>query len=376
MGTILHEILVGEFRHEGRTVRESLQSVQKSESYVYDDEIPNMLAELCNQSCLENPKDRPQTAVEFRERLESFFEHWEVLKLVGKGHRNFRQYKRLWREERGNTNINFPLLLQISQQAKFSFEQALDIWPDSKEAKKGLADLLEVMIEQALYVKEFHRAIVLFEEYPIENSRLAERLEEAKENWAIEKERQQKLVKIEKELDPNATLAPRFLLQRILMISISFSICFLAWWQLLKDFRLSLEQIFYSILFASLPVWISILIMYSRLMVNSFGRQAVRTIFYGSLGLVFSRYSCWVNEANIAHVAFLDSLVLALVLINSSPAIKNGPMLGIGCFLLAGLSLMVPEYSQNIFNFVALSIGVHISFEWRKSKFLFEDEEI
>jgi serine/threonine protein kinase len=375
LGTILHEILVGKYRHQGDSVKESLQSVRESVPYEFEEDAPSPLVDLCNRSCAKEVLERPQGVVEFRESLEDFFEHWDALKLVENGDRNFRQYKRLWKEEKRNVDINYPLLLQLSQQAKFSYEQALSIWSGSTQAQKNLMELLELMIEQALYANEFHRAVVLFKDYPIENLELTERLAEAEKVWISQQKRQYKLDKIEKELDPNLTLAPRFILQRILFVSVTFVLCFLGWWQYLGDFRLDLKQIFYSIVIASIPIWLSIAILYRRLMVNSFGRQAVRTILYGTIAMVFSRYSALVFGAQIYHVVILDSIIIALGLINSAPAIKNGSRLGIFCFFLVGLSITFPEYSQIIFNFIVVFVCGVIAFQWRKTKFLPLSEE-
>lgn len=376
LGTILHEILVGEFRHKGNSVRESLASVKQSNSYDFGDDVPRELAELCNQSCAKESSERPQTVLEFRERLESFFEHWEVYKFVEQGYKDFRQYKRIWKEEKRNIDINYPLLLQISQNAKSSFEQALKILPDSTDAKEGLISLIEVMINQALYANEFHRAVVLFEDCPFENPKLAERLKKAEEDWQQEQERQFKLDKIEKELDPNLTLAPRFLLQRILIISIIFTVWFLILWQRLGGFKINSEQLFYSTLAAVVPVWVSVAVLYKRLMVNSFGRQAVRTVFYTSVSIAASRYSAWILDIDMSYVAILDCIILALGLINSAPAIKNGVGFGILSFVVSAFAMAFPEYSLKLFNITVVSIVVLISLEWRIMKFLsLGDEE-
>ena len=368
LGTILHEILVGEFRHKGRTVRESLQSVQKSESYVYDDEIPHLLTELCNQACALEPSERPQTVIEFRERLEEFLERWEVIKLIQKGIESFERYKELWNEEKQKPEPDYSALLNISQRAKFTFEQALESWPDSQEAKEGLMALLEVMIDQALFANEVQIAIFLFQDCPLENPSLSERVQRAKKEWEEEQERQRKLGEMERELDPSLTVDIRFFLQRFSFILSILVVAGMTVAEFLIEVEVTKEKILNISIGISIFLWISTFIFRHRLLVNDFGRRVVISVLSTSIAITFSRYMFVLNDAELYHLTITDCLLLGVTMACIYPALRSGLLLAILSLFYAVLIMILPEYCDEIFKIGVLSFGSIVYLEFRNER--------
>ena len=123
-------------------------------------------------------------------------------------------------------------------------------------------------------------------------------------------------------------------------------------------------------LFTNIPAWLAITFLYKQLTINSIGRQALRTILFGTIGLALTRFIVWHLEAPLLLLASIDCIVIALAHMNSAPAIKHGPMFASLALLCSFLSLLLPELGQIFFGFLVVFIGIMVFSQWNRSKFL------
>ena len=114
LGATLHEMLTGEKRHKGNSLKEVLSRVEKAEPFVFDDRIPKKLADLVNAACAQDPKNRPVDVLAFQQELESFLAQWEGHVLFEKSQKTQRLFYRE-RDAQQNWCLRRPVV-RVSKQ--------------------------------------------------------------------------------------------------------------------------------------------------------------------------------------------------------------------------------------------------------------------
>ena len=368
LGAILHEILTGEYRNQGSTIREVLITAHKTKPYQYSENIPEILTNLCNWACSKDPSERPQSALIFRQHLEDIIVNWEAINLLQKGNIWLEDYKERWQLEQKKEHFDDLALYQVALQAKFAFEQALELWSNLKQAKKNLIETIELIIQQSLKAKEFQRALLLYEDCSIYFSRknnIEKLFAEVLRAWEIEKHREASLSKTKKQLDPSLSHKPRLGLSMVLGSIIFIGISIVGLWRYL-NVTINMKDNFYFTLFTMLPLWIGLAIFYKRLQINAFSQQVFRTLLFNTITIVLAAYGCWSFETDINLVYILYSLISSLVWINAAPVIEKGKQLGILGLFVSIFSIFLPDLSQFLFLLLVSLAGMVIAFDWKR----------
>src|SRR6201999_2722673 len=82
LGSPLHEVLTGKVRNEGATVLEVLYRAEASEPFDYPPSVPEELALLCNRATSLDPRERPESALEFRQTIADSLRHKSSIALA------------------------------------------------------------------------------------------------------------------------------------------------------------------------------------------------------------------------------------------------------------------------------------------------------
>ena len=368
LGAILHEILTGEFRNQGTTVREALLAALRAEPYHYSQDIPEVLRHLCNWACAKKPKDRPQSVLLFRQNLEAILINWEAINLLQKGQEWLKEYQTRWKIEQTKDIIDDFALYQIALRAKFSFEQSLEIWPNLTQAREHLIETLELIVQQSLQTKEYQRALLLYEESAVhfsEKKDIDNMFEKVLQMREKDERRDSSLSNVKRQLDPSLSQQSRAGLAIVLAIVILVGIIHVILWQVL-DITLNIEDNFYFTMSAVIPLWIGLGILYKRLQINTFSRQVFRTLFFNTTTIGVAAYGCWCFETDVHLAYLLYSLISALVWINATPVIRKGKLLGMIGFLTTTIGIFFPNISQLLFLLLISSGGIVIAFDWKR----------
>lgn len=141
LGATLHVVLTGSFRHTGRSGMEVLMAARRSEPFEYDAAVPAYLARVCHKAtapdCAERYPDvealRREVAARLIERAQ---EQRQLLEQIAQGP--------------SLDDEAMVLAYRAFGGAAFGFGQALEVWPQSQEAREGRDQARRAMFEIAL----------------------------------------------------------------------------------------------------------------------------------------------------------------------------------------------------------------------------------
>jgi hypothetical protein len=143
LGAILHEILTGQLRHDGRSLYDVMIKAYVSAPFEYGPEVPADLAALANASCSKDPALRPASAEAFRQALLAYERHAASLNLTIEAEHKLDALRA------AGTGAADGAVAQVYAQigaARFGFEQALREWEDNTRAHYGLNALRVWMV--------------------------------------------------------------------------------------------------------------------------------------------------------------------------------------------------------------------------------------
>jgi serine/threonine-protein kinase len=198
LGATLHEVLTGSPRHLGDNALMVLYAATYVEPYAYGEHVPEELASICNRACARAPEQRFQSASELREAVLRFREHRAASLLCDTAEQRVARLV----EALGMRDAQRPSYAQLQQlfgDARFRFESALDVWPDSSRAALGLDDCLRHMIDHELSLGHADAAAALLEALRTGDPARAERVRRMCEEQRAERER---LATLARDRDP------------------------------------------------------------------------------------------------------------------------------------------------------------------------------
>lgn len=190
LGACLHELLTKTRRHSGRTVLETLRRAVDSEPYDYPSSVPKELAEIANKATAKDPEQRYQSADELRRALDGYLDHEQANKLIDKGLELTDQIQESILEEDAATLEGS--IHNLSKEAQFSFDNALELWSGAPRALNGLERLHSICLEYAVRredLKWAQRCLGALRKAQDKHHQLVETLEQTLESRVHEHQR-------------------------------------------------------------------------------------------------------------------------------------------------------------------------------------------
>jgi serine/threonine protein kinase len=213
LGATLHRMLTGRPRHRGKNLYEVLAQALRSEPHVYDDDFPAELAAICNRATAAAPGDRYQSAASLREAVVDYLRHKSSLDLASEAEKLLVHFETLAADASNGARARSSFA-----ECRFAFRHALREWPGNLRARSGLRRSLELMITTELDQDHLDAAEGLLSELQERTPALEERIGQAQQARADERERMEGLRELAYQLDPEVASAPRALLVAILAV--------------------------------------------------------------------------------------------------------------------------------------------------------------
>ncbi|MEC7984371.1 MAG: serine/threonine-protein kinase, partial [Myxococcota bacterium] len=141
LGAVLHEVITGKRRHEGKTIKEALNQAERSVPYLYPKGIQSLLGEIANKACSRAVKYRYKSVMEFRIAISDIIIRWDALSVSQAAEEKLAQLKELHTDPSGGQIQAHALY----NQARFGFEQSLKLFPKNHRAKKGIDNCIHAM---------------------------------------------------------------------------------------------------------------------------------------------------------------------------------------------------------------------------------------
>jgi hypothetical protein len=179
-----------------------------SEPVAYGPEIPEELAQLCNDATAPAPRDRLASVASFRERLAGFLRRRPAHALT------LDAEDALARAEEIRTDAAETRALRRTTlaDAKLGFTRALVQWPESQRAARGLERARVAMVRHALAAEDAPAARALYTELAAPDPALDAEVASLEARARADRERGARWASVESELDTSGASRERTLL--------------------------------------------------------------------------------------------------------------------------------------------------------------------
>lgn len=185
LGGILHECLTGQPRHAGDSFYEVVFNAYESAPAQYDSTIHPELAQIAHRATARMPSDRFATTRQLREALTHYLQHKESFDLCDAANERLNHICEVLKTSEAQSAD-----LQLSYgEARFGYQQALNIWPENKEAAQGLRDLQTAMVRVELKHGRLEAAEALLAVLDVIPQDVKEPLKALKQKKALEAQR-------------------------------------------------------------------------------------------------------------------------------------------------------------------------------------------
>ncbi len=172
LGGVLHTILTGRPRHEGRDVREALEAAFASRPVDYDDGVPGELGELANEATRRDPSARPESAQAFRRAVARYLSHRTSIALSREAEARLDELEGLTPEARRDP----ALVARLASESRFGFLQARREWDANPDAARGLERTLVALARVELARENAEAVAALLAELDTPHEELAAEL--------------------------------------------------------------------------------------------------------------------------------------------------------------------------------------------------------
>ena len=205
LGATLHYVLTGRPRHEGVSLLDVFASAVTSEPVTYGSEIPDELAQLCNDATAPSPEDRVPSVASFRERLAGFLRRRPSYALTLDAEQALARA-----EEIPTTDPELRALGRSTlADAKLGFTRALAQWPENAHAARGLERARVAMVRHALAEQDAPAARATYVELAAPDAALGAEVAALEQRTEAERSRAARWATVEDELDTSGASRER-----------------------------------------------------------------------------------------------------------------------------------------------------------------------
>jgi eukaryotic-like serine/threonine-protein kinase len=352
LGATLHEVLTGAPRHGGQTIVAAAHAAMLSEPVAYGAGVDELLASLANRATSRDPASRPPSAGAFREELAAFLRHRSARAMAEAALTRVGELEAVLAAEVVPTDLAGAY--RLLAEARFGLAQSLAESSSLAVAREGMRRCLRAAVELELRQDHVESAAAILRELDGAEPELEQRIDLGREQLAERQRERERLVKLERDLDPSRGAKRRtapLVLVWVVFTSIGIYLSTGAG-------RVSPQNLVIAAFVGVVFVGVG---FYARRnsvgMSNAFNRRAAGVLVVGSVAAFANRLVAWHTGRPAHETLALDLLSFAVVA--SAAAITLLPGLAL-CALppLFGIAalLVLPAYAGPIFTATASSI--------------------
>jgi serine/threonine-protein kinase len=372
LGSTLHELLTKRKKHEGETLKEVLESVERSESFEYDKGLPERLTKLTNHACACVPAERTENVTIFREELERFLQQWEGLLIYEEAGKAVEQFTK---EAAADVRLGYFFA------ARFGFEQVLRIIPDHEESHRGLDALFNSMVTWQIERGNLDMAEGIFASLRHPCIQLEEKLQQARVAQKQQEKQRVELERVARDHDKSQSRRER----QILMSSISavciFMMCAVVVYDSMYTPVITPKRLIFTMGSIALVTSCSLLLGRKQLLGNAVSRRISISLWLGTLGFPLVVLSSFVhfpshNEGVVANfIMSIHLVIVSLTFAMVHPAIRTGAVISGASLLFFFIALIDPVWTHSALLGSGCVAAAGLLFDWVLEKKEEEEEE-
>ena len=207
LGAALHNALTGKARHDAAALPAVIMKAYRSEPFEYPESVPAELASIANRATAKEPSDRFPSAEAFKLALALFLEHRSSAQLSQEAMTRVEDLEDLLDQGSDSPEDARQTAYQLLAQCRFGFQQALQAWPENRQATAGLQRALERMIRFELGRRSVQSASWMLAELPRPNDGLSLAVDALRDD--LKKDHNDLVVLRQRERDLDVNLGTR-----------------------------------------------------------------------------------------------------------------------------------------------------------------------
>lgn len=210
LGAILHQIITGRTRHEGKSLNAVLLHAYQSSPFMYGEDVPEELATICNRACARAPEDRYASAEALREAVANYRKQRQAEELLRASRQKLDKLSAITSEVVALRDKVDPERIveahSIVGACRFALERAHHIKPTDERIQAQHHELLNTLLLLEVANKNLTAARVIERELGDAISPHSRaRLQQLEKTLKEEQERFATLEELERDVDPNVS---------------------------------------------------------------------------------------------------------------------------------------------------------------------------
>lgn len=359
LGATLHEVLTRRMRHAGETMHQVLLAAFVSEPQAYDATVPAELAGLCNAATQHDPGARPARAMDVRRALVDFRTHKSSIALAATASARLHELEALLEAE----TFDVRRAYRLATECRFGYTQAIAEWAGNAAASAGLERCLEAMIEIEIRQGNASGARALLEELAEPRPALEARVRELERAADAQRDRDERLQRIEHDLDAKVGARSRIWV----LLALGATGGGIAIFVMHRGTStLRIQDLIGFALVVAVVSGLAMVVFRKQLFDTAFNRRIVGASSAVILGLLGSRLVSFATGATVAHAVTQDLVMMCVGATVAAFTVTRALGWAAGAFA-AGLVLVVvfPAHAPEVFSTITLLAIAVTAIAWR-----------
>jgi len=212
LGATLFHALVGRPPHDAENLAMVLRNTQSKVPPQIPETVAGALAQICRRALAPDPTQRHQSADELRRELGRYLVRRSSMNLTKQASRDLMELIQ-WEDEQltaGDLKETTQVHLGLAE-ARFGFEQALQIWDENTRAQVGLKEVLSFGVRSHIRNGDLTAAESLMREIEQPEPGLSQALSRLRSRIEAERDEHERLIRDLSEFDPRVGAQSRAL---------------------------------------------------------------------------------------------------------------------------------------------------------------------
>jgi serine/threonine-protein kinase len=354
LGATLHEAVTGKPRHAGEAILQVIAAALTCAPYSYESHVPEELAGILNRACARDPEARFDSVASLRDAILRFREHRSATLLVSSARERLELLRTL---ARTGSAADYARTEALFTETRFAFEQALRVWSEHPDARRGLDECLEVMIRFELERDHVDAASALLSALTHPDPALLSLVASKRQESATRASRLQKL-----ERDRDVQFGAKARSRALIALSAAVLAMTLALFLhrlLMPSFQPSTSRL--ALVGAVvLTLMVGVVAWWRRKGPFNLVNARIAQICVGTLAMSFlQRVAGHLAQLSASEVLLSDAFVLGMGGFALSAFHRAGPWLVAMCLAVGFTGALLPDWIDDLF--IALSVFVPLS---------------
>ncbi len=214
LGAILHQLLTGRPPYASKSFDDALVQAFQCAPKTYPASVPEELARIAQKAMARAAEDRFESAEALRRAIARFLGHRASADLVREAealrHELLPELTSGERMSLSAIDMRDEVLFERRRiECVFAYQQALRLWPDNADARRGLRDFLQLVIERAVRMRDLRTAIAALADYPDADPELRASVDALKAELQEERAKDREAREVAEQVDLNVHIRIR-----------------------------------------------------------------------------------------------------------------------------------------------------------------------